>query len=102
VLFAACLFISTSTALADQPFDVIVAVNSTRVMADEKPIGEVRKGTRLTVSETSGDWYLVDVPGINPPQQGWVRKSDIHSAAASKALSDETPISRPSIADAPS
>ena len=81
VLFAACLFVVTGAALADQPFDVVVTANSTHVMANDKPIGTVYKGTRLTVSQTKGDSYLVDVPGFNGPKQGWIRKSDVQPSA---------------------
>ena len=35
---------------AEEKFEVIVTADSTRVMAGEKPIGEVQKGKWLTVS----------------------------------------------------
>ena len=70
---------------ADQAFDVTVSANSSQVMAGSKPIGEILKGTRLTVRRTNDDWYLVDVPAANPPQQGWIRKSDVQRAVASQA-----------------
>ena len=46
----ALLLLTDLARAADQPFDVIVTADSTPVMAGEKPIGEVRKGTRLTVA----------------------------------------------------
>lgn len=70
---------------ADRPFDVIVSAESTSVMSGERRIGEVKKGTRLTASQINGDWYLVAVPGANPPQEGWIRKSDVERASANIA-----------------
>ena len=66
---------------ADQPFDAVVTADSTEVMAGDKQIGKVPKGTRLTVSQTSGDWYLVNAPG-NPPRQGWIRSRDVQAASS--------------------
>lgn len=77
---------------ADQPFDVVVAADSTPVMAGEKSIGDVTKGARLTVSQTNGDWYLIDVPNANPPQQGWIHKADVQAAAAIAASAPPTEI----------
>jgi CHAT domain-containing protein/tetratricopeptide (TPR) repeat protein len=70
-------------ALADEPFEVVVAAEATKVMAGSQPISEIPKGTRLTVSQSNADWYLIDVPGANPPQQGWIRKTDVQPALAS-------------------
>ncbi len=82
-LAAALLLGGRALAAAEKPFDAIVTASSTEVMAGEKPIGELPKGTRLTVTQTTGDWYLIDVPDANPPQQGWIRKSDVQAAVAS-------------------
>ena len=82
-LAAALLLGGRALAAAEKPFDAIVTAASTEVMAGEKPIGELPKGTRLTVTQTTGDWYLIDVPDANPPQQGWIRKSDVQAAVAS-------------------
>ncbi|HEX3998370.1 MAG TPA: hypothetical protein VHX65_07465 [Pirellulales bacterium] len=76
---------------ADQSFDVIVTATSARVMAGEKPIGEVPTDTRLTVSQTNGDWYLINLPSTNPPQQGWIRKGDVRLATAAAAGTQLTP-----------
>ncbi len=62
---------------ADQTFEVIVSADSTVVMSGDQRIGELKKGTRLTVSRVNGDWYLVEIPRANPPQQGWISKSDV-------------------------
>ena len=88
------LFLAAPIRAADQPFDVIVTADSTRVMAGEKPIGEVRKGTRLTVSQTNADWYLIDLPNANPPKQGWVRRDDVRTEAAAAAVARPTPEQR--------
>jgi tetratricopeptide (TPR) repeat protein/CHAT domain-containing protein len=82
-LATALLLGGKTVAAAEQPFDVIVTASSTEVMAGEKPIGEVPEGARLTVTQTDGDWYLVDVPNANPPQQGWIRKNNVQVAVAS-------------------
>ncbi|HEX4000501.1 MAG TPA: tetratricopeptide repeat protein [Pirellulales bacterium] len=75
----------------DPSFDVIVTATSTHVMAGEKPIGEVQKDTRLTVSQTNGDWYLIGLPNTNPPQQGWIRKGDVRLSPAAPAARQLTP-----------
>jgi WD40 repeat protein len=74
VVLLAC-WISAAVA-ADEPFDVRVVAESTTVLAGTQPIGTVQKGTRLTVTESDADWYLINVPGTNPRQQGWIRRSD--------------------------
>ena len=74
------LALAGSARATDQAFDVVVTVNSTRVMSGEKSIGDIQRGTRLTVSQTNGDWYLIDLPNANPPRQGWIRKSDVKTA----------------------
>ena len=79
---------------ADQPFDVVVTADSTHVMAGEKAIGELKKGTRLTVSQANADWYLIDLPDANPPQQGWIRKSDVQSVPATTTTAQLTPEQR--------
>ena len=73
------LALSDPVRAADLSFDVVVTADSTRVMAGEKAIGEVKQGTRLTVSQTNANWYLIDLPNATPPQQGWIRKSDVQS-----------------------
>jgi hypothetical protein len=77
VVAAAWLISATSVAADDVPFDVSVTAKSTPVMAGEKPIGKVLKDARLTVTKSNGEWYLVDLPSANPPQHGWIRKSDV-------------------------
>jgi len=77
LLGAASFFIGAVAAHADQPFDVIVTAKSAQVMDAGTPIGEIAVGTRLTVSQTNGDWYLVAVPAANPPRQGWISKADV-------------------------
>ena len=52
-----------SARAADQTFEVIVSPDSTSVISGKQRIGELKKGTRLTVSRVNGDWYLVDIPG---------------------------------------
>jgi CHAT domain-containing protein/Flp pilus assembly protein TadD len=79
------LALSSPARAADQTFDVVVKADSTRVMAGEKPIGDVQKDMRLTVTQTNGDWYLIDMPNANPPQQGWIRESDVQLAPESPA-----------------
>ena len=81
---------------ADQPFDVVVTANSTPVMAGAKPNDKVLNGTRLTVTQTNGNWYLIEVPAANPPQQGWISKSDVQ-ATASIAASAQPPSKAPEI-----
>jgi tetratricopeptide (TPR) repeat protein len=78
-LAAASLIFASKIAAADQPFDVTVTARSTPVLAGAKPIGEIQSGTHLTVTQTNGDWYLITLPGANPPQQGWIRKSDVQT-----------------------
>ncbi len=75
----ALLILANTIQAADQPFDVVVTAKTTSIMAGTKQIGEVPNGARLTVNQTNGDWYLIDVPTANPPQQGWIRKSDVQS-----------------------
>ncbi len=77
VVAAAWLISATSIAADDLPFDVTVTAKSTPVMAGEKSIGKVLKDARLTVTKTNGEWYLVDLPSANPPQHGWICKSDV-------------------------
>lgn len=98
LLFAAAIFCplislgaDPKSAAADKPFDVVVTADSTRVMAGEKPIGEVTKGAQLTVSQSNGDWYLIDAPNTNPPQQGWIRKSDVKTTLAAATVAQLTP-----------
>jgi hypothetical protein len=71
------MLLAGSLHAADQSFDVKVTADSTQVMAGSKPIGEIPKGTTLTVNLTNAEWYLIDMPEANPPQQAWVRKSDV-------------------------
>ncbi|HEV2970683.1 MAG TPA: CHAT domain-containing tetratricopeptide repeat protein [Pirellulales bacterium] len=75
---------------AEESFDVVVTASAARVMAGTQPIGEVPNGTHLTATQTNGDWYLIDVPGANPPQRGWISKADVENAPASQ---NEAPLS---------
>jgi CHAT domain-containing protein/Tfp pilus assembly protein PilF len=87
----AWLIIATSIAAADQPFDVTVTAKSTPVMDGPKPIVEVQNGSRLTVIQTKGDWYLVDLPNANPHKQGWIRKRDVQTGSAAAIAAPSTP-----------
>jgi tetratricopeptide (TPR) repeat protein len=75
-----------SAGTADETFDVIVTASSTNAMAGTQPIGEISKGTRLTVTQSNADWYLINMPGANPPQQGWVRKSDVQLVPSGQSV----------------
>ena len=41
----------------------------------------------MTVRQINGNWYLIDVPNANPPQQGWIRKDDVRTTTAIAANS---------------
>ncbi len=75
---------------ADHAFNVTVTADSTQVMAGATPIGAFPKGTTLSVSQTNADWYLIDVPGTNPPQQGWIRKTDVKRSLSVRAVPNLT------------
>jgi WD40 repeat protein len=81
LLFVTALASCASSALADEPFEVTVVADSTAIMAGTQSIGAVRKGTRLTVTDSNADWHLVNIPGANPPQLGWIRRTDVRSTA---------------------
>ena len=65
-------------AIAEEPFQVEVNILSAPVKAGATPIGTVKRGDKLTAHEFNGGYYLVDLPGANPPQQGWIGRDDCH------------------------
>jgi tetratricopeptide (TPR) repeat protein len=62
----------------ERPFQVEVNILSATVKAGATPIAALPRGTKLRVHQFNGDYYLVDLPGANPPQQGWIAKDDVH------------------------
>ena len=67
-----------STLRAEEPFAVEVNILSAKITADGNLIGTAKRGDKLTAHEARADSYLVDVPGANPPKQGWVNKQEVH------------------------
>jgi hypothetical protein len=45
----------------------------------------------LTVSQTNGDWHLIDLPNAKPLQRGWIRKSDVEEHCASFTPAGQIP-----------
>ena len=90
-VLALLLLACTEINAAGEPFDVVVTAGSTQVMSGPTSIGDVKQGTRLRVTQTNADWCLVDLPGANPPQQGWVRKGDVQTASAVAAAAPLRP-----------
>jgi CHAT domain-containing protein len=93
-VLALLLLAGTEIKAADEPFDVVVTASSTQVMSGPTSIGDVKQGTRLRVTQTNADWYLVDLPGANPPQQGWIRKGDVQTTPAVPSAAPLTPALR--------
>ena len=65
----------------EEPFQVEVNILSAAIKAGETPIGHVPRGTKLTAYQFNGSFYLVDLPGTDPRQQGWIAKDDVHRVA---------------------
>ena len=67
----------TTPAVAE---DVVVNVPQAEVKAEDRVLGQVREGTRLSVKRRSGSWLLVTIPDTQ--QQGWISERDVRLAAA--------------------
>jgi regulation of enolase protein 1 (concanavalin A-like superfamily) len=89
VLFLSITPFSFSQTSQDQRF-VIVTAATAKVMAGDKVVAEIQKGTRLPFSSQNGDWYLVEIKQNGRSIQGWANAKDVAVDTAPALPSDKS------------